>query len=155
MSETRFKVVYYTCRNIGIQEYLFSKIFLKYTMKIQKTRFALALDCGNIDVALEAAKSLDDKVCWERLGEAALLQGNIDVVELCYQRTQNMNKLSFLYLINGNTEKLKKMMKIQSRNDVSGHFQVKHQKSQAKEFNFLNLRSFKAFNEKSLFKYIL
>merc|ERR1712131_562817 len=35
-----------------------------------------------------------------------------------------MNKLSFLYLINGNTEKLKKMMKIQSRNDVSGHFQA-------------------------------
>merc|ERR1711937_411285 len=75
-------------------------------VKDEKTRFAL--DCGNIDVALEAAKSLDDKVCWERLGEAALLQGNVDVVELCYQRTQNMNKLSFLYLINGNTEKLKK-----------------------------------------------
>ena len=92
-------------------------------VKDEKTRFALALDCGNIEVALEAAKSLEDKACWDRLGEAALQQGNVEVVELCYQRTQNMNKLSFLYLLNGNTEKLKKMMKISSRNDVSAHFQ--------------------------------
>ena len=148
-------VINYLNRVSYIGIFIFQNYIFKYFIKFQKTRFALALDCGNIDVALEAAKSLDDKVCWERLGEAALLQGNVDVVELCYQRTQNMNKLSFLYLINGNTEKLKKMMKIQSRNDVSGHFQVKHQKSQAKELNFLNLRSFKAFNEKSLFKYIL
>lgn len=93
-------------------------------VKDEKTRFALALDCGNIDVALEAAKSLEDKAAWERLGEAALQQGNVDVVELCYQRTQNMNKLAFLYLLNGNTDKMKKMMKISSRNDVSGHFQA-------------------------------
>jgi len=61
-------------------------------VKDEKTRFALALDCGNIDVALEAAKALDDKSCWERLGEAALQQGNIEVVELAYQRTNNLNK---------------------------------------------------------------
>ena len=95
-------------------------------VKDEKTRFALALDCGNIDVALEAAKALDDKSCWEKLGAAALQLGNIEVVELCYQRTNNLNKLSFLYLINGNHEKLKKMMmKISSvRNDISGHFQA-------------------------------
>ena len=29
--------------------------------------------------ALDAAKSLDDKECWEKLGEAALLQGNHQV----------------------------------------------------------------------------
>lgn len=94
-------------------------------VKDDKTRFALALDCGNIDVALEAARSLDDKSCWERLSEAALQQGNVDVVELCYQRTNNLNKLSFLYLINGNHDKLKKMMKISAvKGDVSGHFQT-------------------------------
>jgi hypothetical protein len=27
-------------------------------------------------VALEAARTLDDKACWERLGDAALAQGN-------------------------------------------------------------------------------
>ena len=94
-------------------------------VKDEKTRFALALDCGNIEVALEAAKALDDKTCWEKLGEAALLQGNVEVVELCYQRTNALDKLTFLYLINGNHEKLKKMMKIFSvRNDISSNFQA-------------------------------
>ena len=43
---------------------------------------------------------------------------------MCYQRTKNFDKLSFLYLITGNLEKLKKMMKIaEIRKDTSGHFQ--------------------------------
>ena len=63
-------------------------------------------------IALEAARALDDKDCWEKLGEAALLQGNHQIVEMAYQRTKNFDKLSFLYLITGNLEKLKKMMKI-------------------------------------------
>ena len=94
-------------------------------VKDEKTRFALALECGNIDVALEAARSLDDKQCWERLGEAALLQGNHQVVELAYQRTKNFDKLAFLYLITGNLEKLRKLMKIaEIRKDTSGQFQI-------------------------------
>jgi len=93
-------------------------------VKDEKTRFGLALECSNIEAALEAAKALDDKDCWEKLGEAALLQGNHQVVEMCYQRTKNFDKLSFLYLITGNLEKLKKMMKIaEIRKDSSGHFQ--------------------------------
>ena len=63
-------------------------------------------------IALEAARALDDKACWEKLGEAALLQGNHQVVEMAYQRTKNFDKLSFMYLITGNLEKLRKMMKI-------------------------------------------
>jgi len=65
-----------------------------------------------LQVALEAARALDDKECWEKLGEAALLQGNHQVVEMTYQRTKNFDKLSFLYLLTGNLEKLRKMMKI-------------------------------------------
>nr|KAF6315929.1 COPI coat complex subunit alpha [Pipistrellus kuhlii] len=83
-------------------------------VKDEKTRFSLALECGNIEIALEAAKALDDKNCWEKLGEVALLQGNHQIVEMCYQRTKNFDKLSFLYLITGNLEKLRKMMKIES-----------------------------------------
>lgn len=93
-------------------------------VKDEKTRFALALECGNIEVALEAARTLDDKNCWEKLGEAALLHGNHQVVEMAYQRTKNFDKLSFLYLITGNLEKLRKMMKIaEIRKDISGQFQ--------------------------------
>ena len=48
-------------------------------VKDEKTRFALALECMDIDVALEAAKALDEKECWEKLGEAALMLGNHQV----------------------------------------------------------------------------
>lgn len=93
-------------------------------VKDEKTRFGLALECGNIEVALEAAKSLDDKDSWDRLGQAALLQGNHQIVEMCYQRTKNFDKLSFLYLITGNLEKLKKMNKIaEIRKDASAQYQ--------------------------------
>ncbi|CAL1531227.1 unnamed protein product [Lymnaea stagnalis] len=93
-------------------------------VKDEKTRFGLALECGNIEIALEAAKALDDAACWEKLGEAALLQGNHQIVEMAYQKTKNFDKLSFLYLITGNLEKLRKMMKIaEIRKDTSGHYQ--------------------------------
>ncbi len=94
-------------------------------VKDEKTRFGLALECGNLEVGLEAAKALDDKTCWEALGEAALLQGNHQIVEMAYQRTKNFDKLSFLYLITGNMDKLRKMMKIAGmRNDKCGQYQT-------------------------------
>ena len=94
-------------------------------VKDEKTRFGLALECGNIEIALESARALDDKFCWEKLAEAALMQGNHQIVEMCYQRTKNFDKLSFLYLITGNLDKLRKMMKIaEVRKDVNGQFQT-------------------------------
>ncbi|PSN43415.1 Coatomer subunit alpha [Blattella germanica] len=93
-------------------------------VKDERIRFGLALECGNIEVALEAARALDCKACWERLGETALMRGNRQIVEMCYQRTKDFDKLSFLYLITGNLEKLCKMMKIaEIRKDSSGHYQ--------------------------------
>lgn len=50
-------------------------------VKDDKTRFTLALECGNIEIALEAAKSLNDKACWDQLAQAALWQGNHQVSE--------------------------------------------------------------------------
>jgi coatomer protein complex subunit alpha (xenin) len=82
------------------------------------TRFKLALECGNIVAALDAAKQLDRRECWHQLGE-----GNHQVVEMAYQRTKNFEKLSFLYLITGNVVKLRKMLKIaELRGDVQGRF---------------------------------
>lgn len=44
---------------------------------------------------------------------------------MAYQRTKNFDKLQFLYLITGNVEKLRKMMKIaEIRKDLSGQYQV-------------------------------
>ncbi|XP_064393238.1 coatomer subunit alpha-like isoform X1 [Halichondria panicea] len=93
-------------------------------VKDERTRFSLALECGNIEIALEAAKTLDDKVCWDRLASAALAQGNHQVVEMAYQRTKNFDRLSFLYVITGNMDKLRKMTKIaEIRKDVSSQYQ--------------------------------
>ena len=94
-------------------------------VKDEQTRFSLAIECGNLEVALDAARALDDKTCWDHLGEMALMQGNHQVVEMAYQRTKNFDKLTFLYLITGNLEKLKKMMKIaEIRKDTSSQYQT-------------------------------
>ncbi len=40
------------------------------------TQFSLALECGNIKVALDCAKELNQPDCWHKLGVEALRQGN-------------------------------------------------------------------------------
>lgn len=53
---------------------------------------------------------------------------------MCYQRTKRFEKLAFLYLVTGNLEKLKKMMKIaEIRKDTSSHFQTALQLGDTKE----------------------
>lgn len=83
-----------------------------------KTRFKLALACGNIQVALNVAYELDDDA-WRQLGYEALRQGHYEIVEMSYQKTKEFDLLSFLYLVSGNTDKLRKMLKIaEMRGDV-------------------------------------
>ncbi|KIY66676.1 Coatomer, alpha subunit [Cylindrobasidium torrendii FP15055 ss-10] len=76
------------------------------------TRFELAIECGNLEVAMETAKEIDRPETWERLAQQALRQGNHKVVEKAYQQTKNFDKLSFLYLATGSKDKLSKMQKI-------------------------------------------
>lgn len=88
-----------------------------------KTRFKLALACGNIEIAMNTAYEMSDDQSWHRLGIEALRQGNHQVVEMAYQRTKNFERLSFLYLLTGNIEKLRKMLKIaEMRQDVMARF---------------------------------
>ena len=101
-----------------LQQKGFPEVALHF-VKDNSVKFDLALECGNIEIALQAAQALDDEACWQRLGEAALRQGNHQVVEMAYQHTKNFEKLSFLYLITGNIDKLQKMRKIaEHRKDV-------------------------------------
>jgi coatomer protein complex subunit alpha (xenin) len=89
----------------------------------KSTRFDLAIECGNLEVALETAESIGAKEVWERLADAALKQGNHKIVERAYQKTKNFERLSFLYLITGNTEKLAKMAVIaDKRGDPMSRF---------------------------------
>ncbi|KAK6910995.1 hypothetical protein I203_105030 [Kwoniella mangroviensis CBS 8507] len=90
----------------------------------QQTRFDLAIECGNLQVALEMARAVDREDVWNRLGAAALQQGNHSIVETAYQKAKNFDKLSFLYLITGNTQKLSMMQVIaQKRGDNMSRFQ--------------------------------
>jgi coatomer protein complex subunit alpha (xenin) len=116
-----------------------------------KSRFALAVACGNIEVALAAAQQLDAQAAagegatgggggggahgasggdggtgevWYRLGVEALRQGNFSIVEFAYQRTKAWERLAFLYLATGHTDKLRKMLKIaEMRGDAMARFQ--------------------------------
>ena len=50
-------------------------------------------------MALEQAKILNNNQIWEKLGEEALLQGNIEIVEYIYQQLHHFDKLSFYIYI--------------------------------------------------------
>jgi len=70
----------------------------------------------------ESMQQLADE-CWHQLGVEALRQGNHQVVEKAAQMTKDFDRLSFLYLITGNTVKLRKMLKIaEIRKDVMSRF---------------------------------
>jgi coatomer protein complex subunit alpha (xenin) len=77
----------------------------------EKTRFDLAVESGNIDVALKSAQALDDQQCWQQLAMEALKLGKIEVVENSYIKTESWERLSFLYMLTGNHEKLSKMLR--------------------------------------------
>ncbi|KAI5460278.1 coatomer WD associated region-domain-containing protein [Mariannaea sp. PMI_226] len=88
------------------------------------TRFDLAIECGNLDVAVEMAKELDKPKFWARLSNEALAHGNHQVVEMSYQKLKQFDKLSFLYLATGDESKLARMAKIaEHRGDFTSRFQ--------------------------------
>eukprot|EP00753_Platysulcus_tardus_P003441 PLAT12454.9.p1 GENE.PLAT12454.9~~PLAT12454.9.p1 ORF type:complete len:1289 (-),score=800.57 PLAT12454.9:76-3744(-) len=84
----------------------------------EKTRFNLALECGSIAVALTCAMALDTPECWQRLSREALRQGDLTVVEMAYKKTKATDRLAFLHLITGDTDKLRK----QRSTDVMAQF---------------------------------
>jgi len=105
-----------------LQQKGFPEVALHF-VKDERIRFNLALESGNIQIAVASSTAIDEKDHWYRLGVEALRQGNSGIVEYAYQRTKNFERLSFLYLINGNVDKLSKMLKIaEVKNDVMGQF---------------------------------
>jgi coatomer protein complex subunit alpha (xenin) len=106
-----------------VQKKGYPEIALQFVQDPQ-TRFELALECGNIDVATEIAKELNKPLLWDRLGAEALSHGNHQIVEMAYQRQRKFDKLSFLYLATGDKEKLQRMAKIaEHRGDLQSLFQ--------------------------------
>ena len=86
-------------------------------------RFDLAIQCGNLDIALRAAKALNTEDVWLRLAGEALKQGALDVAEAAYATVRNFGRLALLFHITGATEKLEKMAAVAAaRNDTQARF---------------------------------
>jgi len=111
-----------------LQKKGYPEIALQFVQDPQ-TRFELAIECGNLDVAVEMAKTLDEKQAtpwpgWSRLTTEALAHGNHKIVEMGYQRLKQFDKLSFLYLATGNEKNLTRMAQIaERRGDFTARFQ--------------------------------
>ncbi|CAN0433575.1 unnamed protein product, partial [Hapterophycus canaliculatus] len=61
-----------------LQEKGFPEVALHFVSD-NKTKFRLALACGNIEVAMHTADKLPDDAIWHQLGTEALRQGNHQV----------------------------------------------------------------------------
>ncbi|KAI9892596.1 MAG: hypothetical protein M1814_001289 [Vezdaea aestivalis] len=106
-----------------LQKKGYPEIALQFVQDPQ-TRFELAIECGNLDVAVEMSKQLDRPKLWTRLAAEALAHGNHQVVEMAYQKLRSFDKLSFLYLATGDEAKLTRMGKIaEHRGDFTAQFQ--------------------------------
>lgn len=106
-----------------LQKKGYPEIALQFVQDPQ-TRFELAIECGNLEVAVEMAKQLDRPKLWQRLSTEALAHGNHQIVEMTFQKLRNFDKLSFLYLATGDQDKLKRMAKIaEHRGDMTARFQ--------------------------------
>lgn len=106
-----------------LQKKGYPEIALQFVQDPQ-TRFELAIECGNLDVAVEMAKQLDRPKLWSRLTTEALAHGNHTIVEMAYQKLRQFDKLSFLYLSTGDEAKLTRMAKIaEHRGDFTARFQ--------------------------------
>lgn len=106
-----------------LQKKGYPEIALQFVQDPQ-TRFELAVECGNLEVATEMAKQLDRTKIWTRLSQEALAHGNHQIAEMAYQKLRQFDKLSFLYLCTGDAEKLGRMSRIaEQRGDFVSRFQ--------------------------------
>lgn len=91
-----------------MKEQGYSEIALFFEQDIRQ-RFDLALSCGNLQVGFETAKELNEKELFLRLASTALVLGNYEIPEKCYQLNRELDKLNFFYAATGATDKIQKM----------------------------------------------
>lgn len=72
-------------------------------------KFILALQSGKLEEALIVADQIKEKSYYNKLAEKALLMGKLSLVEACYVKSQNLDKLMFFYFLTGRFDKLKKL----------------------------------------------
>jgi coatomer protein complex subunit alpha (xenin) len=84
-------------------------------VKDPKTRFDLALECGELGEALVQAKVIDEATYWNKLKTEALWMGDTPTVEMCYQKLKDIDNLGMFYLCTGDSKLEKMKMVAKSR----------------------------------------
>ena len=80
-----------------------SAIALQF-VKDPSSRFDLALECDNLEIAWEAAESLKSPAIWNKLAEEALQAGKTEIALKAYTLAGNSTKISFLSTLLGISE---------------------------------------------------
>ncbi|EPY42876.1 coatomer protein complex, subunit alpha (xenin) [Angomonas deanei] len=88
-----------------LHKHNYSEIALHFA-KEPLTRFNLALECGAIDIAKEAAMELDDASVWRRLSETAITFGDIQLSQLADSKANNYHASAMHMLYTGNLSAL-------------------------------------------------
>jgi coatomer protein complex subunit alpha (xenin) len=78
-------------------------------VKDPQVRFNLALQCGELEVALAAARQLEDVSCWSALATAALAVGDFATAELGLARAGDTAGLATLALCAGRRPQLARL----------------------------------------------
>ncbi|KAI0981749.1 hypothetical protein GJ496_005925 [Pomphorhynchus laevis] len=103
--------------------YLYKKGYPEIALRFvdnKQTRYGLAIECGDLQAAFSVAREIDQPSLWSRLAKAAMQQGKLTISEVAYQKLRRLDKLTILYILTGNYEKLDKLSKIVDvRNDYS------------------------------------
>lgn len=74
-------------------------------------RFDLALGLGNLEIALEIARSADAEHRWKTVGDAALAAWDLVLAEECFRAAKDLGSLLLLHTATGNVEGLRELSK--------------------------------------------
>lgn len=80
-------------------------IALKF-VKDPQTRFPLALQAYDIDVALDSASQINNPKCWEQLADVAMEVGHVRAAEKALIELKKPYKLAMLYLVCDQRDKM-------------------------------------------------
>ncbi|MES1920577.1 hypothetical protein MHBO_002234 [Bonamia ostreae] len=106
-------------------DFLLQKKYSKAALRFgrdENVQFGLALDCGDLDFAMKCAQKINDKSVWLKLGERAVELGFFDIAEKALILSENFFKLSFLYLVGDQKEKMEKLLQFAEKTENKALF---------------------------------
>jgi len=74
-------------------------------------RFDLALSLGELEIALEIARTADVEHRWKTVGDAALTAWNVPLADECFSHAKDLGSLLLLYTATANAEGLQRLAK--------------------------------------------